>query len=332
MSLYFLMCSERSGSNFITQLLNGHSRICGPATKHIFNPVIRNLFRYEPLNQSAHWDQLLDDIERMINVPFSVWRQVFDKEELTKLASAGDIGGLLSGIFELEAKAAGKPDVFIKENQLYEILPFLLLRFPDARYVYQTRDPRDMALSWRANPDHPGGLIAGARRWKADQQRFMLAHNELKARNLSIFLRYEDLLDDPQYELERVLNVLGHAFEPSMLTFHQDELTQENANQQSAWKNLGQGVMKNNKAKYLKTLSQQEISYIESICRHEMALLGYRPETSAAELDAIEESLIAEYEREEQRAYPAVRGPGVKANMEAKRAFYERFLPGQRFS
>lgn len=29
----FLMCSERSGSNFITKLMNNHSQICGPSTK-----------------------------------------------------------------------------------------------------------------------------------------------------------------------------------------------------------------------------------------------------------------------------------------------------------
>jgi hypothetical protein len=40
------MCSERSGSNFITKVMNGHEDICGPSTKHIINPVARNFYRY----------------------------------------------------------------------------------------------------------------------------------------------------------------------------------------------------------------------------------------------------------------------------------------------
>ena len=70
MSILFLICSERSGSNFITKLLNGHPNICGPATKHIINPVARNLFRYGDLSVESNWHELLQDIYELISVSF----------------------------------------------------------------------------------------------------------------------------------------------------------------------------------------------------------------------------------------------------------------------
>ena len=92
MSMFFLMCSERSGSNFIQKLLNGHNNICGPSTKHIINPVARNLFRYGDLTQKQNWDELLIDIHRLISISFSIWKKEFSLDDLHTLAPIGDIG------------------------------------------------------------------------------------------------------------------------------------------------------------------------------------------------------------------------------------------------
>ena len=71
------MCSERSGSNLITKVLNGHKNICGPSTKHILNPVARNPFRYGDLSQSENWQQLVEDIHNLLTIDFSIWRRSF---------------------------------------------------------------------------------------------------------------------------------------------------------------------------------------------------------------------------------------------------------------
>src|SRR5699024_6329855 len=121
-----------SGSNFVTKLLNGHSNICGPSTKHIINPLARNLFRYEPVEKEKNWDELLKDIYRLLNVSFSIWERSFSLEELKTEVPAGNVKKLIQYIFNEEAKANGKKQVFIKENHVYEFLPFLLYNFPEA--------------------------------------------------------------------------------------------------------------------------------------------------------------------------------------------------------
>lgn len=323
---YFLMCSERSGSNFLTKLMDGHSRICGPAAKHIINPVARNLFRYEPLERAEHWDTLLRDMYRLLNIDFSVWKKHFSPEELHQLAAPGDIKGLISGIFNAEAAANGKEHVFIKENQVYAFMTFLLLRYPESKFVYQVRDPRDMALSWKRSALHPGGVVRAAKQWKKDQQNYLKQHNELRKRDRSCLLRYEDLLEEPESELTRVLHFMGLEYEARMLDFHRNALTRKNAGMQPSWNNLSRQILRKNKNKYPEALSEREIKAVEKICHYEMRILGYAPEYPRKTLKAMNESELEELEMKEHRYIKWEIPDNVRDNMEAKSVFYRKEL------
>lgn len=324
MSLFFLMCSERSGSNFISKMINGHNNICGPSTKHIINPVARNLFRYGNLSEGKNWDALLGDIHRLISVDFSIWKKNFSLEELKKLSAPGDIKSLIQNVFLEEALANGKQHVFIKENHVYEFLPFLLTYFPESKFVYQTRDPRDMALSWKKNSDHPGGVVKAARQWKQDQQQSLKNYHLLANQGKAHFVRYEDLTANNKVEIRKILDFLGVPFDQGIFEFHKDEITQKNAGMQKAWNNLSKGVISDNSRKYLKDLTENEIKAIEKICLHEMKHLGYTPEFSDTDLSAISDDWLEEINREELSEIELLRSPGVEQNMKAKARFYQR--------
>ncbi|EIC22592.1 sulfotransferase family protein [Thiorhodovibrio frisius] len=324
MSLFFLMCSERSGSNFVSKLLNGHSNICSPSTKHIINPVARNLFRYERLNKPSNWNELLCDMNELMSVRFSVWKKTFSIDDLHELASPGDIKTLLQNIFLEEAKANGKQHVFIKENQVYEFLPFLLVHFPESKYLYQVRDPRDMALSWKKNPDHRGGIVMAAKQWKKDQQQSMKNYYLLKNQNKAHFVKYEALTKNNKEEVKKIIKFLGLPFDESVFKFHEDELTKENADMQKAWSNLSLGVIKNNSQKYASELSFEEISIVEKICYFEMKHLEYPIETDFKSLDLITEQVINDFHRCEIEKLDYSPSEGVVGNMHAKAKLYQR--------
>ncbi len=326
MSMFFLMCSERSGSNFITQLLNGHSKICGPSTKHIINPVARNLFRYEPLSNEENWEELLKDIHRLMSVNFSVWKKSFSLDDLKNLGPIGDAASLIRNIFSEEAKANGKQHVFIKENHVYEFLPYLLLNFPESSYVYLTRDPRDMALSWKKNPVHPGGVVKAARQWQKDQQNSLKNYNDLHKIGKAYFVRYEDLIGDPVRYLKEIVGFFGLFYEASMLDYHKDEMTRMNAGMQKAWNNVSQGVIADNKEKFKTELTAQEIKTIEKICFCEMKVLGYEPQYSVTELEAFSGRALSELELLENETIVCERSEGVIGNMEAKKIFYRKVI------
>ncbi|MBK9162193.1 MAG: sulfotransferase [Nitrosomonadales bacterium] len=324
MSMTFLMCSERSGSNLIVKLLNGHSAICGPSTKHIINPVARNLFRYEDIWREENWMSLLQDIHNLMSVEFSVWKRSFSLDDLRKLAPCGDIAELIRNIFIEEARANGKKHVFIKENQVYEFQPFLLINFPDAKYIYQVRDPRDMALSWKKNPEHEGGVVNAARQWKKDQQNSLKNYNELRKAGKAIFVKYEDLIGDTEGVVSRICDFLGLEYEEGILEYYKDETTRKNASMQKAWSNLDKGVLKENKRKFVSELSREEIMAVEKICYSEMLHLGYAPEFSLPELDAFSDDRLGVLGQQEARDFPVRRSVGVSRNMAAKKRFYQR--------
>lgn len=320
----FLICSERSGSNLITRMLDAHSQVCGPATKHLINPVARNAFRYEPLERPANWQALLEDIHALLNAQFSYWRQDFSLADLRALAEPGDLAGMIKKIFAAEAQAHGKAQVFIKENQVYEFIAFLLIHFPQANYVYQVRDPRDMALSWKNNPGHPGGVCRAARQWQADQQNSLKLYSELRRLGRARLVRYEELISEPERVLTDVLAMMGLAWEPGMLAFHESELTRANAGQQHAWANLDKALMTDNRQKYRDALSADEIRAIESICGLEMQHLGYACEFDSAELGRFASEALPAFEQADARSKVQAQPASVKSNVEAKKRFYQR--------
>lgn len=326
MDLSFLMCSERCGSNFITKIINAHSQICGPSTKHLINPVARNLFRYEPLTDKNHWHELLKDINTLLNVDFAVWKSEFNVQKLDKLAPVGDVAELIRQIFLEETKQQNKQHVFVKENQVYEFLPFLIWHFPESKYVYQVRDPRDMALSWKKSKPHPGGIINAARQWQKDQQKTLQNYWELKKQGKAILVKYEDLITNPEKQISRIVTFLGFDYEPEMMFFNEDEFTRQNAAQIKAWENLSKGIMSDNKKKYIGGLTDSEIAFVEKICRFEMKHLGYELENKLSELNMITSQKILDYSRYEEKTLKRNPSDGVLANMRAKKTMYTKVL------
>jgi len=324
--MYFLLSSERSGSNFITKLMNGHSNICGPSPKHIINPVARNIFRYGKLEQKENWETLINDILNLLNVEFTVWKKQFTMDELLHLAVRGDIKSLISNIFYEEARENGKQHLFIKENHVYEFLPFLLNSFPESKYVYLVRDPRDMALSWKKNPSHPGGVVQAAKQWKKDQQQYLMINNFLSKAGSSYLVTYENLTSEVEKETKLILDFLGLPFDENIVNFHEDELTRKNAQRHIAWDNLSKAVISNNSKKYLYDLSVDEIKSIEKICYHEMNILGYKTEFDKNTLDNFSDELIDKISSNDIKTIAYKRTDGIIKNMEAKKVFYQKII------
>jgi len=290
----------------------------------MINPVARNLFRYGDLSVEKNWLELLSDIDRLFNVAFSVWKTSLDVDTMRELAPTGDVATLISNIFLREARAHSKQHVFIKENQVYEFFPFLQHYFPEARYIYLTRDPRDMALSWKKNNDHPSGVVETARQWRNDQVQSLKNFNLLQPEGRAYHLRYEDLIIDTEVECRNICEVLGMPFDTNIRNFYKDDWTQKNAGQVKAWNNLSKPVMSGNSSKYREELTTQEIRAIESVCLFEMQYFGYESEIVCDDADVLGNDEIEQIATEGAAAHPRKPADGVLANMDAKKRFYRR--------
>jgi hypothetical protein len=280
MQFDFLMCSERSGSNLITKILDAHSQICGPFPTHLLRVMSLNLFRYGDLSRDRNWSIFLEDVENLLNHRIGIWQTDF-QASIARDLPRRSLASVYRLVYEQEARAQNKSRVFVKENHLYRYLPYVLSHFADCRFVFFVRDPRDMALTWKKAGTAVGGVRVAAEVWREDQQGSILAHGFLQDQRRVLLLRFEDLLADAQSAVRRLCEFLSVPFEAGMLEFHKKDIVQSNAARLSSWKDLRKPLIKGNCRLYRQQLTTEEIQYVELECREQMAFLGYPCEFEA---------------------------------------------------
>ena len=275
----FLICSERSGSNLMTKILDAHPDICGPFPRHAMNCFLNNYHNYGDINTAANWEALVNDMAAFMNSGFSIWQTEVSAEMIFENVKIHSLAEILRYIYEHEAVANNKKRVFVKENHAYRYLPFTLNHFPGAKYVFVVRDPREMALCWKENTVY-GGVKAATRVWLEDQRAGLMAFGGLKDLNRIIIVRFEDLITHTATAVQRVCDFLEIAYVEEMLRFHAKDVVKANARLAitGGWDDLAKPNIKDNCSNYKSRLSEVEIKYIEHLCREEMDYFGYPPD------------------------------------------------------
>lgn len=272
----FLICTERSGSNLITKIFNNHHDVCGPSPCYIIEMLSTHLSRYGNLDHDLHWQTFLTDAVDIFNAKNAVWQASFTVDELQTQLKQRTLSTLVRYMYTKEARLSGKRHLFIKERETYQYISFLLLAFPDAKYIYQVRDPRDVALSWRNSLVRGQGIVEGAKIWQHEQQHNICLYSFLKEQDKIMHLRYEDLLKNPTVELQRLCQFMALSFDSNMLNFHQSKHTIANAEANINWINLKRPLIKTNYCNYKSAMSLPERHYVEKLCHKEMAFLNYQ--------------------------------------------------------
>lgn len=279
----FLICSERSGSNLITKIMNAHPDICGPSPSHIMETFSTNLFKYGDIKKDENWNVLVKDVSDMMNNSLGVWKCTFNEKMIKDGVKSRSLSDIYRFIYESEARLHNKNRVFVKNNHIYNYLAHITAYFTDSKFVYMTRDPRDMALVWREAASAAGGIKEGSRKWKVDQSESIKAYGYLKDLGRIHLLRFEDLLSNTEEELIKICDFLGVKYTPQMLEFYKLDHVIENSNRLPSWKDTKCPIIKDNFARYKTELNEMEIRFIESLCSEEMDFLGYEKEFEVCE-------------------------------------------------
>lgn len=313
MQTVFLICSERSGSNLITRMVDNHPQYCGPSPSHLIRLLVEHRLT------DTDWDDLCADAADLLDTKLGAWRTQPTARDLSAVQPR-TLPALLHHIHESEARACGKERLFIKENHTARLLPFLLAAWPQARFVHLVRDPRDMALSWKRSAAHRGDVVRASRVWQQDQAEAIAIRAQLQASGRLHCLTYEDLVVVPELELLRLCRFLGVRFDPSMLDFHRAPGTVAIA----AWENLAQPVMADNAQKWRDGLDNAETALVEAVCAREMAFFGYAPESTDPRSLAELEAELLPFERREKPAYRDL--PTRERSLRARREMVVRRL------
>ncbi len=275
----FLICSERSGSNLISTIMGTHSQVYAPPPHHFGRIVLLNLYKtLQEGRQSLAWSRLQNYAVGRVQAlqdPADAQRV----EQWLKAQSDINPKNIARFLYQgMMPEAEGKT-VFIKENNLHNLMFFLLDCFPGARFVFQVRDPRDYLTSAKAAVKAVDGNKFGSTRkalriWQEDQQGGLQALGLLGPDRVFLH-RYEDLLLAPQETLQRLCNFLGFTFESDMLEYHNTEKAVALAASTKQRKNISQPLMSGNFAKYRTALPEKEILRVERRLGRMMHMFGY---------------------------------------------------------
>jgi len=286
MKFAFLMCSERSGSNFIVSLMNGHPQISGPPSSHLFRLFGLNAHNYFPTSNADNWQAFTGDLVTARKNMLSEWETTLEAPELDAACPNRTIREALDYTYAKECRGDERLS-FVKENYTYLVSEFLLANWPDANFVYMVRDPRDVAASL-VKMGTFGGVKQAAQFWQRDQQESIHAFRQIQSGGRALQIRYEDLVADTPNIAKKLCEHVGVDYDPGMLDYYKDDRTQLNAKRNHAWGNIAKPVIKDNFGKYKKSLSKADIRYVELMCFEQMEAFGYELETNAADLSAAE--------------------------------------------
>jgi hypothetical protein len=274
----FIIGTERSGSNLLRLILNTHSRIAVPHPPHIVRYFAPLESAYGGLvGSDTAFTALVDDVLAFVRLHIYPWEIRIDRTRVLREASPRDSFGITTALYDQYREHAGKARWGCKSTFMIDHTDRVLTRFPDARLIYLTRDPRDVAASSRKsvfNPFHP---YFTAQLWARQQRTGLKLLQSLSPRSI-LHLRYEDLVTEPAITVARVCDFLGEAFEETMLRYFETPEARKSASLSRSWANTGRDILHDNRGKYRKELSADEIRLVEGVAREEMEQLGYAPD------------------------------------------------------
>jgi hypothetical protein len=172
-------------------------------------------------------------------------------------------------------------------------------------YLHLYRDGRDVALSFKKAIVGEKHMFHLARQWSSDQD-LCLAYTAQYAPDRTLQVRYEELLDNPELIMRQICEKIGARFTPEVLQYHKSEEAQNIAQAGSMWANVVKPIMTNNRNKFLKEMSSEELSMFERVAGPALVKLGYElhaPAGSAGSSAASSFSAeqIAEFDKENAR-------------------------------
>lgn len=213
--------APRSGTSLLSRLLAAHSRIAIPLESHLFNQWSNGAKCYRDLSKVENQRHLIENIIRFGVV--QDWRPRPVAADAAELVRGTGFGAVATGFMEWAAKAEGKvrwgektPYHTLLHRQVFEV-------WRDALVVMIHRDPRDVARSWKQARFGGNHVYPFAKAWKTYMHAAGAAR-ELLPKTSWYTVRYEELVQNPERELTRIMTFLGEDFEPGQLGFHQEAM------------------------------------------------------------------------------------------------------------
>lgn len=275
----FLICSERSGSNLIREMMGAHSQLFAPMPMHLLDKIGSYRYKYGDLHRNRNWKLLVRHVTQLIENQIGELGYPITETELLNNARERSFKALFDYIYLKGINMNQKSRLFLKENHNYTNIGFITENYPNAKFIVQVRDPRDMVLSMKKSPINDPDFFRAIHIWEKDQRATLKLMYHIDSRKTHIH-RYEDLLSHPQKVLTSICDFLELPFDDALLEFHKTESAKKSSKASAAWQNLDKGLLNNNQKKYRKELTHEEIRIIEYNLHELMEHFNYEADFS----------------------------------------------------
>lgn len=218
----FVVGYERSGTTLLMAMLGCHPRLAFPEVGWLFPRIYPWRYTYGDLTVDRNFRTLTGEMLFGLNQP--LWgmslNQTTAVSEITALAPERSFAGIYAAMHQRYAMEFGnKPRWGQKTpNNLY-FVPQILENFPNAQFIFITRDGRDASATSLESAFGAGNIYGAAYTWNAANA-FVKPFREKLADDTWFDVKYEELVREPVKVLQNVCDFLGEAYTPDLLEFH----------------------------------------------------------------------------------------------------------------
>ena len=263
----FIIGISRSGTKLLRDLLNNHSKISLTKCETKFIPSFYRHFKnwsnekimndFSTIYKSFLRTKFYSDMKKTGNLPSrEIW---FNKVE------TWSIGGVIKSLLKYPTNLNTK-NIWGDKTPNYLIhIPILKTIFPDAKFIHITRDVRDVCISafkaWRRN------YYYTAQCWNDYISQCRKDADDLSDSDY-LEIKYEDLIEKPEYCMSGLCAFVGVAFEKKMCRLKNPS------------ENIGDTkgevkIIDTNTGKWKTQLNSRELKKIETICAPILLESGY---------------------------------------------------------
>ncbi len=275
---FFIIGTERSGSNLLRLILNAHSGIAVPHPPHIlkfFDPFEHS---YGDLNQAEGLSTLVDDVLALLEAHIYPWERAISPVRVMRGIELAQRPRSLTGVFfsvydeylcQVKKRRWGCKSTFV-----VQYVEQVLSTDPAAKFILLVRDPRDVAASSRRSIFSPFHPYFTAKLWREQQLEGTKWLDSANCANFHL-LRYEDLIEQPMESIMAICRFLGEEYEPAMLDYYRTNSARKSGSLSTSWQNVEKPIQSANRNKYKQELTPQEIKIVEEVTGDLMDRFAY---------------------------------------------------------
>jgi len=221
--LFFIIGRPRSGTTMLSTILDANKQTAMPIESKVI------VFLYFKFRNVTLWNEKLllkfyDAIFQQPKIDTWIINKEKLKEDILALGENANFQRLIKLLYLNYVSFFEKENIIVigDKNPGYSYiishLEILLHLFPDAKIIHLTRDYRDHYLSMKKIDFEGNHLSLVCYRW---QYSFLKVRALMKNKiNHYYFLKYEDLVRQPEKEVKKICDFLGLVYSSSMLEYY----------------------------------------------------------------------------------------------------------------